>query len=134
MYTPHHIEWLDRTESHSNGWPKFVTPEAQAWATERVKEIIARSPRPLPTYLISDVLFSWKEIPECLRNISLYDARHGITHRALLAADMQQTWAPERLSPREILSALQAKMQERGDEAAAEHVRLALDVLNDHLY
>lgn len=99
MYTSTHLDWMDNVERHPNGWPKFVPPEAQEWATERVREIVEghheRHGKWLPLHEITDRLFlrhRRHETPECFRDIALWDALHGITHRALLSAKYSQLW------------------------------------------
>lgn len=98
MYTPTYILWLDSVERDTSGWPKFVDQEAREWAIARVKKILQQAQGPLPLRIIADYLLrhpNKSEIPECLRNIQLWDAIHGVTYRALLAADCQQVWVGE---------------------------------------
>lgn len=98
MYTAHHLNWLDNVERHPNGWPKFVPPEAQEWATDRVREIVDdhqwRHGKALPLHEIADRLFKSHsgDEPECFRRMALWDAIYGVTHRALLAAGYSQLW------------------------------------------
>lgn len=96
-YIPTYLAYLDRTESHSNGWPIFVDRAAQEWATNRVSDILAKmlqapNADPPPLWLVGDILFGQDDLPECLRGIALYDARYAVTYRALLEARAEPRW------------------------------------------
>lgn len=95
MFTPTYLEWLDRTESHSNGWPSFVPPDAQKWATDRVSQILREAPGPLPLHEVNRRLFRSprSETPECFQKVALWDAQYGCTFRALCAAQADNLWS-----------------------------------------
>jgi hypothetical protein len=95
MFTPTHLEWLDRTEHHSNGWPAFVPPDAQKWATERVSQILRDAPNALPLMEVNRQLFNAprSETPECFHRCASWDVQLGCTYRALVAAKADDLWS-----------------------------------------
>lgn len=96
MYTPKHLEWLDRVDHDAYGWPVFITDEARAYC----KRMLVRG---FHKYTRMDLELARKCIfedfvrepgesrPECLK-LGLYDAQYGVTHRALLEVGAVNFW------------------------------------------
>lgn len=80
-------------ERDGRGWPKFVDAEGRAWIVERVKEVLETYP---PTTLRVIERLAWGNavngVPECLRKVSLWEARYAVVHRALLEAGAEELW------------------------------------------
>ena len=91
-YAQPHVVWLDRQPSHPNGYPRFMSEGSIEWLETKVAEYLSRCETQgyhPPLWQIAKHWTDEPDRPEELR-FALFDAIHGVTHRALLAVAEQQ--------------------------------------------
>ena len=95
MYTPAHLEWLDRTQKDNRGWPVFITEEGKDWCLKMLRRGFQRFGQ-MDLELARRCIWNAEVCgddrilrPDCLCT-ALWDAQYGVTHRALLELGADQ--------------------------------------------